>query len=77
MLPPVAWVIASNELKGIADGRRDPNGRGMANAAKVIGIVGTVLLIVGVGSLLLLFIAGVTSSEFQDTFDEIANVLDT
>lgn len=77
VLPPVAWVIASSELKGIADGRRDPSGRGMANAAKVIGIVGTVLLIVGVGLFLLLFIAGATSSEFQDTFDDIANVLDT
>ena len=77
VLPPFAWVIANNELKGIAAGRRDPTGQGIANAAKVIGIVGTVLLIVGVGLFLLLFVASTTGSEVQDTFEEIAEILDT
>jgi len=76
VLPPVAWVIANGELKGIAEGRRDPNGRGMANAAKVMGIIGTVLLIVGVGAFLMLLVFSSASSEIQDTFDEIANSLD-
>lgn len=77
VLPPVAWVVANNELKGIAAGRRDPSGQGMANAAKIMGIIGTVLLILGVGFFLLVFIAGTTSSEVQDTSEEIANILDT
>ena len=68
VLPPVAWVLANNELKGIADGRRDPNGQGMANAAKIMGIIGTVLLILGVGFFLLVFISSgdVIIDRFED-----------
>ena len=45
---PVAWVLANREIKGIDQGRRNPANRGMAVAAKIIGIIGSVLLVLGV-----------------------------
>ena len=48
IISPVAWVLANREIEGIDQGRRNPANRGMAVAAKVCGIIGTVLLIVGV-----------------------------
>jgi hypothetical protein len=48
IISPVAWVIAHREIQGIDQGRRNPTNRGMAVAAKVIGIIGTVLLVLGV-----------------------------
>lgn len=39
-----AWIIGQKELDAIDAGRRDPTNRGTANAAKILGIVGTVLL---------------------------------
>ena len=70
VLPPVAWVIANGELRGIAEGRRDPNGRGMATAARIMGIIGTVLLIIGIGIFLLVFIS--SGDVIIDTFDELS-----
>jgi hypothetical protein len=39
----VAWIMANNELEGIRGGRRNPANEGTANAARILGIVGTVL----------------------------------
>lgn len=44
----VAWIMANNELEGIKAGRRNPINEGTANAARIIGIITTVLLGVGV-----------------------------
>lgn len=51
----VAWVMANKEREAIAAGRRNPVNQGTANAARIIGIIGTVLIGVGlvVGILLL------------------------
>ncbi|MEA1903099.1 MAG: DUF4190 domain-containing protein [Actinomycetota bacterium] len=59
ILGPFAWVMGKNELEGIDSGRRDPANRGSAQAGKVLGIVGTVFLGLGliIGILLLLFVA--------------------
>ena len=48
-----AWVMGSGDLKEIDAGTMDPSGRGITNAGKICGIIGTILLIVG----LLIFIA--------------------
>ena len=45
---PVAWVLANREIHAIDQGRRNPANRGMAVAAKIIGIIGSVLLVLGV-----------------------------
>jgi hypothetical protein len=61
----VAWVMANNELEGIKAGKRNPTNEGTANAARIIGIVSTVLLGVGV-VLLLLAVAGLMVIPFTD-----------
>src|SRR3954447_2217469 len=57
LISPVAWVLANREIKGIDEGSRNPNNRGMAVAAKIIGIIGSVLLLLGV-LFLVLFLVG-------------------
>jgi uncharacterized membrane protein YjgN (DUF898 family) len=48
ILAPFAWAIGNTEVNAIDAGRRDPANRGMAQAGKILGIIGTVLLIIGV-----------------------------
>ena len=63
----VAWVMANNELEGIKAGKRNPANEGTASAARIIGIVTTVLL--GVGILVaLLALAGLMAIPFTDEF---------
>ena len=53
-LGPFAWVMGTKELDAIDSGRRPPENRGTANAGKILGIVSTVLL--GIGVALLIFV---------------------
>ena len=64
ILGPFAWYIGGREVKAIDEGRRDPTNRGSANAGKILGIVGTVFLGLGiiVGIVVLLFVV-VASTE--------------
>jgi hypothetical protein len=54
-LAVVAWIMANNEQQGIASGRRNPQNEGTANAARIVGIVGTVLFGVGLIVLIMAF----------------------
>ena len=45
----VAWVMGHADLKEIKAGRMDPEGRGLTQAGMIIGIIGTVLMILGIG----------------------------
>jgi hypothetical protein len=60
VLAPVGMVMGRSELQRIDAGQGDPNARGMAQAAWIIGLIGTIILIVGV--LLLLFFLTVVAS---------------
>ena len=61
----VAWVMANNELEGIKAGKRNPVNEGTASAARIIGIVTTVLL--GIGIVLgLLLLAGLMVIPFTE-----------
>ncbi len=44
LLAPVAWYLANEELKSIDAGRIADSNRGMAQVAKILGIIGTILL---------------------------------
>ena len=44
VLAPFAWVMGNKELAAIDSGLRSPENRSTANAGKILGIVGTVLL---------------------------------
>jgi len=48
IMAPFAWSIGNTEVRAIDAGRRDPANRGTAQAGKVLGIVGTVLLGIGI-----------------------------
>jgi hypothetical protein len=48
LLGPFAWVVSNREIQGIDQGRRNPANRGLAVAGKVLGIITTVLLALGV-----------------------------
>ena len=55
VLAPIAWVMGNRELEAIDSGRRPPENRGTANAGKILGIIGTVLLGIGIGLVILFF----------------------
>lgn len=56
ILGPFAWVMGNRELQAIDSGMRPPENRSTANAGRILGIIGTVLL--GIGLLVFLFFIG-------------------
>ena len=47
VLGPVAWVMGNEELRRINTGQVDPMTRNSATAGRLLGIISTVLLLVG------------------------------
>lgn len=43
----VAWILGSKDLNAMASGNMDPSGEGMTTAGKVLGIIATVLMVIG------------------------------
>jgi hypothetical protein len=43
----VAWLLGSNDLKEMDAGTMDSTGRGLTNAGKICGIIGTILMVIG------------------------------
>jgi len=43
----VAWVMGNADLKAMDAGTMDPEGRGTTHAGKIIGIVATILNVLG------------------------------
>ncbi len=62
ILAPIAWFIANREIEAIHSGRRSPEGLQLASTARILGIVGTVLL--GVGILVLILLWGLIGMTF-------------
>ena len=48
LLAPIAWYLGSQEQKAIREGRSPAAGEGLAKAAVVLGIIGTILLVLSV-----------------------------
>ncbi len=61
-LGPVGWYLANQEIAGIEAGRRPPENRGTADAARIVGIIGTVLLGIGLVAGVLFLAFGVTAA---------------
>ena len=53
---PVAWYLGHSELRAIREGRAPAAGEGMAMAGKIMGIIGTIILVFGL--LWVLFFGG-------------------
>lgn len=66
ILAPFAWNMGTKELAAIDSGRRPPENRGTANAGRILGIIGTVLLAISI-FLLILLVAGAFTVNFLDT----------
>jgi uncharacterized membrane protein YjgN (DUF898 family) len=61
ILAPFAWSMGNKELAAIDAGRRPPDNRGTANAGRILGIIGTVLLAVGIIVLALVLFGAITT----------------
>ena len=61
VVAPFAWKFGHDELKAIDQGRRPPDGHGAATAGRILGIIGTVFLILGVLVLLIVIPVSVSS----------------
>ncbi len=55
ILAPVAWVMGNKELEAIDAGRRSPENRQQAKIGQILGIIGTVLIIVSVLVIIAMF----------------------
>ncbi len=47
LLGPVAWIMGNKEIEGIDAGRRPPDQRNLANVGRILGIVATALMVLG------------------------------
>ncbi len=54
----IAWVMGNNDLREIDAGSMDPSGRGLTQAGKICGMVGTILAIVGIVIQLIVMLLG-------------------
>lgn len=48
LLGPVAWYLGNQELKAIREGRAPIAGEGLAKAGMILGIIGTILMVLGI-----------------------------
>jgi hypothetical protein len=62
ILGPIAWVMGNNELAGIDAGVRPPQNRGTAQAGRILGIISTVLFIIGIAVLFFVLVIGLVAS---------------
>ena len=67
ILGPFAWSMGNKEMQAIDAGRRSPENRGTANAAKILGIVGTVLLAISIVVIILLIVGTISFAAFSDS----------
>jgi hypothetical protein len=60
-----AWIMGNRELEAIDAGRRNPENRGTANAGRIIGIVATALMALGILAFIASIIFGFTIYSFE------------
>ena len=61
----VAWILGAGDLKQIDAGTMDPAGRGVTQAGKICGIIGTILLIIAAIIMAIAFSVGFASALAQ------------
>ena len=62
ILGPFAWVMGNKELAAIDAGRRAPENRGTAQAGRILGIISTVLIIVGFAAMFFFVVIALLAS---------------
>lgn len=65
ILGPVAWIMGNNALKELDQGFGDPNARGLVVAGRILGIIGTVLLVLSCvyGVLMVVLFGAMTATQ--------------
>lgn len=58
LLGPVAWIMGNNEVQGIDGGRRPPENRQMANIGRILGIIATALMVLGILFFIVILVIG-------------------
>lgn len=64
LISPVAWIMGAKAVRDIDASRGAQSGRSEAVAGKVLGIIGTVLLILGIAAIVLLIVLSFTIDDF-------------
>ncbi len=54
-----AWIMGNADLKQIAAGTMDPEGKQLTQIGKILGIIASVLLIIGILVMILSLVLGV------------------
>ncbi|MEZ5094085.1 DUF4190 domain-containing protein [Nocardioides sp.] len=67
LVSPVAWVLGVSARRAIDDSNGAYSGRDQATAGMVMGIIGTVILVIGILVIGAIIVAGVTSTSTYDT----------
>lgn len=63
ILAPFAWMVASREIVAINAGRRDPDNLQTAMTARILGMIGTALMVAGL--LVLIIVIGFLGVRFN------------
>lgn len=53
-----AWIMGNGDLKEIAAGTMDPAGKDLTNIGRILGIIATVFLIIGLVLAVLMIVGG-------------------
>lgn len=68
IMAPVAWILGSTELKDIGAGLSSPAGKGYATAGKILGIIGTIMIILSMLLAILWFVFMFSTFAFRAPF---------
>ena len=55
LFAPAAWIMGNGDLTQIRAGAMDPEGESMTNAGKILGIIGTILAVLGLLIVVVMF----------------------
>ncbi len=53
-----AWIMGKGDLAAMDAGQMDPSGRGLTNAGKILGMIFTILAVIGLLLQILLMVLG-------------------
>ena len=59
---PFAWFLGNEDLAKMRAGTMDPEGEGLTQAGRIMGIIGTVLILIGVAVLVLFLLGAVLTA---------------
>ena len=68
IMAPIAWILGSTELKDISIGLSSPVGKSYATAGKILGIIGTIMIIMSMLMAILWFGLIFSSIAFRAPF---------